>query len=102
MSAPAPVHEDHDPGPYFDDLAVGRTLDPAPAVTIGSGEAAIYQAICWDPLATAVNQPLAQSATGQPGARDNPGLVLQVSIGQGPVATRPVFSNLLYPDLVLH
>ena len=102
MSDPAPVHEDHDPGPYFDDLAVGRTLDPAPAVTIGSGEAAIYQAICGDPLATAVNRPLAEAVTGQPGSLVNPALVLHVSIGQSTVATRQVFANLFYRGVVLH
>ena len=102
MSDPAPVHEDHDPGPYFDDLAVGQTLDPAPAVTIGSGEAAIYQAICGDPLATAVNRPLAEAVTGQPGSLVNPALVLHVSIGQSTVATRQVFANLFYRGVVLH
>ena len=95
-------HEDHDPGPYFDDLVVGQTLAPAPAVTIGPGEAAIYQAICGDPLATSLSHPLAEAVTGQPGALVNPALVLHVSIGQSTVATRRVIANLFYRGVVLH
>lgn len=95
-------HEDHDPGPYFDDLVVGQTLAPAPAVTIGPGEAALYQAICGDPLATSLSHPLAEAVTGQPGALVNPALVLHVSIGQSTVATRRVIANLFYRGVVLH
>ena len=95
-------NEDHDPGPYFDDLVVGQTLQPAPAVTIGPGEAAIYQAICGDPLATSLSHPLAEAVTGRPGALVNPALVLHVSIGQSTVATRRVIANLFYRDVVLH
>ncbi len=96
------THEDHDPGPYFDDLVVGQTLQPAPAITIGPGEAAIYQAICGDPLATSLSHPLAEAVTGQPGALVNPALVLHVSIGQSTVATRRVIANLFYRGVVLH
>ena len=102
VAVPDPAPESHDLGPYFYDLAVGQTLDPAPAVTIGPGEAAIYQAICGDPLATAASRPLAEAVTGQPGSLVNPALVLHVSIGQSTVATRRVFANLFYRGVVLH
>jgi len=89
-------------GPYFEELQVGQVLDPAPATTIGPGEAAAYQAICGDPLATSLSHPLAEAVTGQPGALVNPALVLHVSIGQSTVATRQVIANLFYRGVALH
>ncbi len=83
-------------GPWFEDFTVGERLDPAPAITIGLGEAAVYQAICGDPLAISLSRPLAEAVTGQPGAVVNPALVLQVAIGQSTVATRKVVANLFY------
>ena len=83
-------------GPYFDDLTVGETLPRAPAVTIGPGETALYQAVTGDPLAISLSTPLAEAMTGEPGAVVNPALVLQVSIGQSTVATRRVIANLFY------
>ena len=90
------------PGPFFDDLSVGQTLDPAPAVTIDSGVAAVYQAICGDPLALPLSRPLAEAVTGRTGALVNPALVLQVSIGQSTVATRTVIANLFYRGVAVH
>lgn len=83
-------------GPWFEDFEVGQPLDPAPAITIGPGEAAVYQAICGDPLAISLSRPLAEAITGQPGSVVNPALVLQVAIGQSTVATRKVVANLFY------
>lgn len=83
-------------GPWFEDFTVGEQIDPAPAITIGPGEAAVYQAICGDPLAISLSRPLAEAVTGQPGAVVNPALVLQVAIGQSTVATRKVVANLFY------
>ncbi|MCY4136208.1 MAG: acyl dehydratase [bacterium] len=83
-------------GPWFEDFTAGEQLDPAPAITIGPGEAAVYQAICGDPLAISLSRPLAEAVTGQPGAIVNPALVLQVAIGQSTVATRKVVANLFY------
>lgn len=83
-------------GPYFDDLAVGEVLEPAPSITIGHGEAALYQAISGDPLAIGLAAPLAEQLTGAPGAVVNPTLALHVSIGQSTVATRRVIANLFY------
>ncbi len=90
-----------DAGPWYEDLAVGQVLDPAPAITLGPGEAATYQAVCGDPLATALSRPLAEAVTGRPGLLVNPALALQVSIGQSTVATRRVLANLFYRGVVL-
>ena len=98
MSTPDPAV---DPGPYFDDLTVGQVLDPAPAVTIDEGEAAVYQAICGDPLATALSAPLSEAVTGMPGRLANPALVMHISIGQSTVATQRVIANLFYRGVVL-
>ena len=83
-------------GPWFEDFEVGQQLDPAPAITIGPGEAAVYQAICGDPLAISLSRPLAEAVTGEPGSVVNPALVLQLAIGQSTVATRKVVANLFY------
>ena len=88
-------------GPFFDDLAVGQVLDPAPAMTIGPGEAATYQAICGDPLATSLSRPLAEAVTGTTGTLVNPALVMHTSIGQSTVATRAVIANLFYRGVAL-
>ena len=98
MSTPDPAV---DPGPYFDDLTVGQVLEPAPAVTIDEGEAAVYQAICGDPLATALSAPLSEAVTGMPGRLANPALVMHISIGQSTVATQRVIANLFYRGVVL-
>jgi acyl dehydratase len=83
-------------GPYFDDLERGQVLDPAPAMTIGPGEAALYQSITGDPLRLVLSAVLAQQVSGRSGAIVNPALVMQVSIGQSTVATRRVIANLFY------
>ena len=83
-------------GPWFEDFTVNEQLDPAPAISIGPGEAAVYQAICGDPLAISLSGPLAEAITGLPGSVVNPALVLQVAIGQSTVATRKVVANLFY------
>ena len=98
MQDQTPTHQD---GPYFEELSVDQVFDPAPAVTIGAGEAAAYQAICGDPLATSLSRPLAEAVTGRPGALVNPALVLHVSIGQSTVATRTVIANLFYRGVAL-
>ncbi|MCH2412164.1 MAG: hypothetical protein MK189_04245 [Acidimicrobiales bacterium] len=98
MSTPEPAV---DPGPYFDDLTVGQVLDPAPADTIDEGEAAVYQAICGDPLAMALSAPLAEAVTGTPGRLANPALVMHISIGQSTVATQRVIANLFYRGVAL-
>jgi acyl dehydratase len=88
-------------GPYFDDFRVGETLPPAPAITIGDGEAALYQSIVGDPYALALSRPLARTVTGDARPIVNPALALHFSIGQSTVATRRVVANLFYRGVIL-
>jgi 2-methylfumaryl-CoA hydratase len=88
-------------GPYFDDFTVGETVPPAPAITIGPGDLAVYQAIIGDPLAVALSEPLARRLTGAEGRVVNPAYVMHVSIGQSTVATRRVVANLFYRGVAL-
>ena len=92
----------HIDGPYFDDFVVGETLPPAPPITIGVGETAIYQAIAGDPYALALSRPLVHEVTGDPRPIVNPALALHFSIGQSTVATRRVIANLFYRGVILH
>ncbi len=85
-----------DSGTYFDDLEVGQLLPPSPDLTITSGEIAMYQSICGDPLSTSLSLPMAEKITGVSRRLVNPGLVMHVSIGQSTVATRRVIANLFY------
>ena len=84
------------PGTYFDDLIPGQILPPSPDLTITSGEIAIYQSICGDPLPTSLSLPLAKKVTGMSKRIVNPGLLMHLSIGQSTVATRQVIANLFY------
>lgn len=88
-------------GPFFDDLHVGQHLLPAPAITIDTGMAAMYQAICGDPYRLSLSAPFGQQVTRSTGHLVNPALALQVSIGQSTVATRRVIANLFYQHVVL-
>jgi 2-methylfumaryl-CoA hydratase len=88
-------------GPYFEDFEVGQSLVPAPAITIGPGDLAVYQAITGDPLAVALSEPLARRLTGAEGRVVNPAYVMHVSIGQSTVATRRVVANLFYRGVAL-
>jgi 2-methylfumaryl-CoA hydratase len=88
-------------GPYFDDFRVGETLPPAPPITIGVGETALYQAIAGDPYALALSRPLVHVVTGDPRPVVNPALALHFSIGQSTVATRRVVANLFYRGVIL-
>lgn len=81
---------------YFDDLTVGQVLPPSPDLTITSGEIAMYQSICGDPLSTSLSLPLAEKITGVSKRVVNPGLIMHFSIGQSTVATRRVIANLFY------
>ena len=92
----------HIDGPYFDDFVVGETLPPAPPITIGVGETALYQAIAGDPYALALSRPLVHAVTGDPRPIVNPALALHFSIGQSTVATRRVVANLFYRGVILH
>ena len=84
------------PATYFDDLIPGQILPPSPDLTITSGEIAIYQSICGDPLPTSLSLPLAKKVTGMSKRIVNPGLLMHFSIGQSTVATKQVIANLFY------
>jgi 2-methylfumaryl-CoA hydratase len=89
-------------GPYYDDLAPGHRFEPAPAITIGPGECALYQSICGDPLAISLSAAFGEAVTGVRGGVVNPALALHVSIGQSTVATRRVIANLFYRGVIVH
>ncbi len=91
-----------DDGPFFDDLQPGERLDPAPDLTIDAGLVAVYQSIVGDQAPLPRSRPLAEAVTGRTGALVDPGLVLQVAIGQSTVATRRVIANLFYRGVRLH
>ena len=74
---------------------------PAPAITIGAGETALYQAIVGDPLADLAGRTGRDAVTGVAGGVVNPALALHFSIGQSTVATRRVIANLFYRGVVL-
>jgi acyl dehydratase len=88
-------------GPYYDDLRPGHRFEAAPAITIGPGEVAQYQAICGDPLAISLSRTVGEAVTGVTGGVVNPALVLHVAIGQSTVATRRVIANLFYRGVVV-
>jgi len=83
-------------GPFFDDFTPGETLPLAPAMTIGPKECDTYDLICGDPLAISRSRTLSAEVTGIDRSLVNPGLVLQMAIGQSTVATRRVIANLFY------
>jgi 2-methylfumaryl-CoA hydratase len=83
-------------GPYYDDLAPAHRFVPSPAITIGEGMCAAYQAICGDPLAISLATTVGAAVCAVAGGVVNPALALHVSIGQSTVATRRVIANLFY------
>jgi acyl dehydratase len=86
--------------PYFEDLAVGQTYD-APAVTLTSGHAALYQAMTGDRLRLPLDYVLAAAVTGSAAGIVHPMLVTHVSIGQSTWASQRVRGNLFYRNLLL-
>jgi acyl dehydratase len=89
-------------GPYYDDLRPGHAFVPAPPITLGPGETALYQSISGDPLGISLAIPQGRAVSGIGGGVVNPALALHVSIGQSTVATRRVIANLFYRGVVLH
>jgi acyl dehydratase len=88
--------------PYFEDLAVGMVIDAAPAMTLGSGHAAIHQALLGDRLRLPLDAELARQVTGSGSPLAHPGLVWDVAIGQSTLVTQRVIANLFYRGLVLY
>jgi 2-methylfumaryl-CoA hydratase len=87
-------------GPWFEDLAVGQELD-APAVTLTSGHAALYQAATGDRLRLPLDHHASQRATGRDEPLAHPLLAINVAIGQSTVVSQRVKANLFYRGLVL-
>jgi acyl dehydratase len=96
----SPVAEGHvtSEGPYFDELAVGRVFDGAPALTLTDGHAAVHQSILGERLRLPLDADLATRVTG--GTVASPALVWNVAIGQSTLATHHVKANLFYRGLV--
>ena len=86
------------PGPYFEDLQVGKQFTDAPAFTLTEGCAAIHQAILGDRLQLPLDAALAKQVVGR-SPTAHPALVWNVAIGQSTVATRHVKANLFYRGL---
>lgn len=87
--------------PYADDLHAGVSLPPAPSMTIDAGLASLYQAVTGDGMQLPLSDPHSQAVTGRAERLANPGLALQVAIGQSTVATRRVVANLFYRRVAL-
>lgn len=87
--------------PFADELTVDTPLPVAPDITLDEGIAAQYQAIVGDSSALPLSTVLSQQVTGFERLA-NPGLVLQLAIGQSTVATRRVIANLFYRDVAIH
>ena len=82
-------------GPLFDDLSVGVTIPPLPAVTLTEADNVAYRAITGDQHRLAADV-IAYRAVGGRGVLANPALVMQYAIGQTTNATRRAIANLYY------
>ncbi|GAB3201553.1 MaoC family dehydratase [Nocardioides hungaricus] len=89
-------------GPLADDFTIGQPLEVAPSITIDEGLAAAYQGITGDSMRLPLSAVDSAAVTARLRRLANPGLVLQVAIGQSTVATRRVIANLFYRDVALH
>ncbi len=87
-------------GPYFEDFRIGQEYD-APAVTLTSGHAALYQAITGDRLPLPLDHHLSRRLTGLDRPLAHPMLVINLAIGQTTWASQRVKANLFYRGLVL-
>ena len=85
----------HETGPLFEDFEIGGTIPLLPALTITEGDNSFYRAVTGDQHRFAADHAAYRAAGGR-GALANPGLVMQVSIGQTTNATRRAIANLYY------
>lgn len=88
----------HELGPTMEDFTVGATIPPLPPLTLTAADNALYRAITGDQHRFSADVP-AYRAAGGSGELANPGLVMQVSIGQTTNATRRAIANLYYRDV---
>lgn len=87
-------------GPWFEDFTRGEEFD-APAVTLMSGHAALYQALTADRLRLPLDHAAARAVTGLEAPLAHPLLAINVAIGQTTWASQRVKANLFYRGLVL-
>lgn len=85
-------------GPLYEDFSVGATLPPLPPVTITTGDNSVYRAVTGDQHLLTSDVPTYRRVGGR-SSLANPGLVMQVSIGQSTMATRRAIANLYYRDV---
>lgn len=86
-------------GPWFEELAVGRTYSASPAITLTEGRIALRQAIVGDRFKLALDAHLSRRITGSQVV--SPGMVWDVAIGQSTEVTREVVANLFYRGLAI-
>ena len=94
----------HERGPLFEDFEIGGTIPALPPLTLTEADNALYRAVTGDQHRFAADVPAYRAAaygTGRgtahgTGSLANPGLVMQVSIGQTTNATRRAIANLYY------
>ncbi|MEI7546792.1 MAG: MaoC/PaaZ C-terminal domain-containing protein, partial [Actinomycetota bacterium] len=85
----------HERGRLFEDFEIGGTIPALPPLTITEADNSIYRAVTGDQHRLAADV-TAYRAAGGKGSLANPGLVMQVSIGQTTNATRRAIANLYY------
>ena len=88
-------------GPYYDDLTVGYVFPTLPATAIGEADNLQYRMITGNEHRLTADSSLYQTTSGSSGKLANPGLVLQLSIGQSTSATRKAIANLFYRGVLL-
>ena len=83
-------------GPFFDELNTGETITPLPSLTLSAADNTFYRAITGDQHLLTADCGLYNEVSGSSGSLINPGLIMQVSIGQTTNATRKAIANLYY------
>ena len=87
-------------GPYFEEFRPGLEFD-APAVTLNSGHAALYQALLGDRLRLPLDAAISRAVTGNSEPLAHPLLAINLAIGQSTWASQRVKANLFYRGLLL-
>ncbi len=87
--------------PYYDDLSVGYVFPRLPATALGRSDNLQYRMITGSEHRLSADASLYRAASGSNGELANPGLVLQLSIGQSTSATRKAIANLFYRGVLV-
>lgn len=88
-------------GPYYDDLSVGYVFPQLPPTSISDADNLQYRLITGNEHRLTADKVAYQRASNSNGALANPGLVLQLSIGQSTSATRKAIANLFYRGVLV-